>query len=133
MDRELKAPLVLYDSSPPPSPPPSPSFSPNYPLPDGSQWYVLVYGPTRGVLYGLPNAPDNISMMGRGIRGFPGPALLHCDRGIMSALEKCARYTVEPIFLGPRVPPPEHTFMRSLMGRLNQFVLAPGSLTDISV
>merc|ERR1711981_222486 len=24
-----------------------------------------------------------------------------------------------------------HTFMRSLMGRLNQFVLAPGSLTDI--
>ena len=26
-----------------------------------------------------------------------------------------------------------HTFMRSLMGRLNQFVLAPGSLTDISV
>merc|ERR1712070_74312 len=26
-----------------------------------------------------------------------------------------------------------HTFFRSLMGRLNQFVLAPGSLTDISV
>ena len=26
-----------------------------------------------------------------------------------------------------------HTFMRSLLGRLNQFVLAPGSLTDISV
>ena len=26
-----------------------------------------------------------------------------------------------------------HTFMRSLMGRLNQFVLAPGSLTDIKV
>ena len=26
-----------------------------------------------------------------------------------------------------------HTFMRSLMGRLNKFVLAPGSLTDISV
>ena len=26
-----------------------------------------------------------------------------------------------------------HTFMRALMGRLNQFVLAPGSLTDISV
>merc|ERR1712046_490909 len=26
-----------------------------------------------------------------------------------------------------------HTFMRSLMGRLNQFVLAPGSLTDIAV
>merc|ERR1712210_162332 len=25
-----------------------------------------------------------------------------------------------------------HTFMRSLLGRLNQFVLAPGSLTDIS-
>ena len=24
-----------------------------------------------------------------------------------------------------------HTFMRSLLGRLNQFVLAPGSLTDI--
>ena len=26
-----------------------------------------------------------------------------------------------------------HTFMRSLLGRLNQFVLAPGSLTDIKV
>jgi len=26
-----------------------------------------------------------------------------------------------------------HTFMRSLLGRLNQFVLAPGSLTDIAV
>ena len=26
-----------------------------------------------------------------------------------------------------------HTFMRSLLGRLNQFVLAPGSLTDIGV
>mgnify|MGYP001154571738 CR=1 FL=1 len=26
-----------------------------------------------------------------------------------------------------------HTFMRSLLGRLNQFVLAPGSLTDITV
>merc|ERR1719359_1598187 len=26
-----------------------------------------------------------------------------------------------------------HTFMRSLLGRLNQFVLAPGSLTDIIV
>merc|ERR1711967_178505 len=26
-----------------------------------------------------------------------------------------------------------HTFFRSLLGRLNQFVLAPGSLTDISV
>ena len=26
-----------------------------------------------------------------------------------------------------------HTFMRALLGRLNQFVLAPGSLTDISV
>jgi hypothetical protein len=26
-----------------------------------------------------------------------------------------------------------HTFMRSLLGRLNQFVLAPGSLTDIEV
>ena len=26
-----------------------------------------------------------------------------------------------------------HTFMRSLFGRLNQFVLAPGSLTDIKV
>ena len=26
-----------------------------------------------------------------------------------------------------------HTFMRSLMGRLNQFVLAPGSLTDLKV
>merc|ERR1711934_619764 len=26
-----------------------------------------------------------------------------------------------------------HTFMRSLLGRLNQFVLAPGSLTDIDV
>ena len=26
-----------------------------------------------------------------------------------------------------------HTFMRSLLGRLNQFVLAPGSLTDLKV
>ena len=26
-----------------------------------------------------------------------------------------------------------HTFMRSLMGRLNQFVLAPGSLTDLKL
>ena len=26
-----------------------------------------------------------------------------------------------------------HTFMRSLLGRLNQFVLAPGSLTDIPI
>ena len=26
-----------------------------------------------------------------------------------------------------------HTFMRALLGRLNQFVLAPGSLTDIKV
>ena len=26
-----------------------------------------------------------------------------------------------------------HTFMRSLLGRLNQFVLSPGSLTDIKV
>ena len=26
-----------------------------------------------------------------------------------------------------------HTFMRSMLGRLNQFVLAPGSLTDIKV
>ena len=26
-----------------------------------------------------------------------------------------------------------HTFMRSLLGRLNQFVLAPGSLTDLPV
>merc|ERR1712093_185598 len=26
-----------------------------------------------------------------------------------------------------------HTFMRALLGRLNQFVLAPGSLTDIAV
>merc|ERR1711868_136207 len=26
-----------------------------------------------------------------------------------------------------------HTFMRSRLGRLNQFVLAPGSLTDIAV
>ena len=26
-----------------------------------------------------------------------------------------------------------HTFMRSLLGRLNQFVLAPGSLTDIKI
>merc|ERR1740123_2406405 len=29
--------------------------------------------------------------------------------------------------------PEAHTFMRSLLGRLNQFVLAPGSLTDIAV
>merc|ERR550537_609858 len=26
-----------------------------------------------------------------------------------------------------------HTFMRSLLGRLNQFVLAPGSLTDLKL
>jgi len=26
-----------------------------------------------------------------------------------------------------------HTFMRSLLGRLNQFVLAPGSLTDLKI
>merc|ERR1740138_1258017 len=46
--------------------------------------------------------------------------------------DACQKAAAEILLVSKQVSE-ANTFMRSLLGRLNQFVLAPGSLTDISV